>query len=234
MSTQPANAVRWALGDFEVTEHQGLSLQNCNALTALLMLPKVASQTCEWRFDQSAVPWRLRLCQPESTVGCELRLSRNVRGLTVTRTRQDLCSRLYPYGADGLTIAELTEDGAEYLDTGDEEIVERILLLPKEQNAAALLQRARVKLAQLEGPVITAECEAVDLYPRTGNPLDHFVPGSNCRLVLPDGQSRVLRVTGVRWRDLLHRPDEVTLTLAGPPASLSDMLNRDSAEERLI
>lgn len=129
LNTQPGNAIRWTLGDFGVEEHQGVSFANCNALTALLTLPQVASETCEWCFDQSELPWRLGLTHPESAVTCELRPSRNMTAVSLIRSREELCTRLYPSGKDGLTIEELTE-GFPYIDTGEEEIAERILLLP--------------------------------------------------------------------------------------------------------
>ena len=232
LETQAANAVRWTLGDFGVEQHQGASFTDCNALTALLTLTQVASEACEWRFDQSVTPWRLSLMPPESGVTCELRMARNLEKLTLRRTREDLCTRLYPSGKDGLTIEELT-DGVTYIDSGSEQVTERILLLPEEQNAAALLRRGQVKLDSMDGPGLQAEAEAVDLYRRTGEPLDRLSPGANCRLHWPGGCA-VLRITELTYPDLLHQPERVTVSLAGPRSTLASLLNQAGSADRVI
>ena len=218
---QPLSAVRWTLGSFEVERHSGCSFRQMNTLQALLSLPEYAEEACAWQFDQSVTPWRLNLVKLPDTVGCTLRLTQDLEALTLGRNRDDLCTRIYPVGKDGLTIEDGNE-GLPYLQSdsaADWGVVERVYSDPQEDNAAALLLKAQRILEERSAPQWTVEAGALL---REDQPLPQ--PGTLCRIILED---RVLeqRVTRLYWPDALHDPERVTLTLAAGRITASRLLN---------
>lgn len=79
-----------------------------------------------------------------------------------------------------------------------------------------------------------AKAEVIDLYPETGNELDRIRLGAMCRLILPDRSSRELRVTAIDRPDMIRAPRQMTVTLAGPQSSLTELLKQSGSGERLI
>ena len=216
---QPWSARRWTLGTVEPLEHCGTVLAQVDTLKALLSLPALTETPCMWTFDQSVTPWELGLRTLPDTVRCELRPARGLTEVTVTEDRDSLCTRIYPVGKDGLTIADVNEGGL-YLSSGTEEtwgIAERIWSDPDEQSASALMRKAEHAMAALCEPTLSVR---LSMAREEGHVP---APGDLCRLVLPD---RVLtrRVTRLQWADALHEPDRLTLTLSAEPVTMTSLI----------
>ena len=203
----------------EPLEHCGTVLAQVDTLKALLSLPALTETPCMWTFDQSAYPWELGLRALPDEVRCELRPARGLTEVTVTEDRDSLCTRIYPVGKDGLTIADVNEGGL-YLSSGTEEtwgVAERIWSDPDEQSAAALMRKAKHAMDALCEPSLSVSLSMAREEGRVP------APGDLCRLVLPD-RALTRRVTRLQWPDALHEPDRLTLTLSAQPVTMTSLI----------
>lgn len=211
----------WVLGECEYAEQYAYSFESENLLTAIISIAEPLAGLPVWRFDQSALPWKLHLRRATDEDACECRMSRNLSGVKVNIDRTALCTRIYPLGygegADQLHIGSVN-GGEKHLDAdtiGTWGVAASVYAEPSITDAATLKAAAESVLARTKNPVVTVTLEAEELYALTGEAMDKFHLGRLCRLPLPDwGVTMDERVISIRRTDVFGAPTKVKVTLA--------------------
>ncbi len=235
--------IRWAVGDVDDADLTISAIGQPQTIYAAMndlldMLPQELSLS----FDQTQQPWRLHLRRLPTEITCEGRLTRGLSTVRITRDAGSLCTRVYPYGCgqglDRVSLMPLL--GRDYLDAdtiGTWGIAARTFTSDQIMDSDTLKSVAERYLARHCTPSVTVEVKAVDLSRITGEPLDTFRLGQNCRLVLPDGTVLTERISVLHTPDVFGMPGQVTMTLADREISLSDEiagLLRDVSASKLI
>ncbi len=208
---------RWQLGETAEAETPAMTFEHENLLAALQRLASSLSAPVLWDWDFSTAPWTLHLRPMSAVVGTELRLSRNIDAITLDLDRSELCTRLYPLGKNGLTIAEanggdcaLTAPNASLYG-----LTEEVYRNASIEDASVLLAEAQATLNRRCTPRLRARVDARDLSVRTKEPLDEIRLGRLCRVPLPEEDSALTeRIVAVTWPDVYGRPEEATVELS--------------------
>lgn len=237
--------LRWLLGDCETPEDLEIVLErrHQNLLTALTDLTAMLPEDYAWEFDQSATPWRAHLRYMGDEPACEFRLSRDLKSLSVSVDATDQCTRLYAFGAgegeDRIGLKNLT--GTPYLDADDIDtrgVKARAMTMEDVYDALTLRDVAQRYIDKHKDPTVSIRADAIDVSAATGLPFDRFRLGKICRVPLPAYGITVLeRVVGIRWRDVISRPDQVSADLANrlrkPSDEIADLI-REATGAKLI
>lgn len=205
----------WALGSVETNAQASFEHDSTNLLSAVLaVVPKGYMLT----FDQSALPWRLGVAKMATTAECEGRLSRNLRGVTVTVDDEDFCTRIYcnmlpsPGYMDGPTV-------------GTWGIKAKTITAQENVTQESLTAYITQYLEDHKNPRVSIECDAEDLSAITGESLDRLENGRLFRLALPDyGVTMEERILAVRTGSAYDEPEHVRLTLANSIRDTADTL----------
>lgn len=216
------NVLHWTLGDCEIPEDYELVYEYSydNLLQAVMTLTKSLPPEYMWEFDTTRHPFVMHLRRLPEDAGCEARLSRNLSSAALTVNRQDLCTRLIPFGAgegtDRVTLSALI--GSQHIDSPTAEtwgLVSRTITADDVFDAPTLKIVAERYLERYSNPLVSVTMDAVDLYQATGEKLDYFRNGALCRLALPDyGVTMEERVIQVVWPNVYGNPEKVDVTLA--------------------
>lgn len=222
---------RWTLGSCELPGLWGRDLSLRTALEALQQILADGGGVC--RADMTRTPWVLHAERPAQTL-CRCAEGRNLRSAMVTRDASGLCTRLYAYGAQGVTLADGYLDSAAAAHYG---IRGGVLCDRTLTGQNTLLAAARRELARRDHLRESAVAEAIDLYPETREEADRFALGAPCRLAWGDAHLTA-DIVGIERPDLCAAPERVILTLGHPAERLTavcaDIARRLSVLERRI
>lgn len=212
---QAGGAPLWALGGVATNAQASFEHEGTNLLSAVLA---VVPDGYMLTFDQSALPWRLGVAKMETTAKCEGRLSRNLRGVTVTVDDEDFCTRI--------DCNMLTSPG--YMDgpTADTWGV-KVKNITAQENVTqdSLIAYITQYLEDHKNPRVSIECDAEDLSAITGETIDMLEKGRLFRLALPDyGVTMEERILAVRTGSAYDEPEHVRLTLANSIRDTADTL----------
>lgn len=212
---QVGGAPLWALGSVETDEQASFEHKGTNLLSAVL---EIVPDGYMLTFDQSALPWRLGVAKMATTAECEGRLSRNLRGVTVTVDDEDFCTRIYcdklpaPGYIDGPTV-----------DTWG--IKAKTITAQENVTQESLVAYITQYLEDHKNPRVSIECDAEDLSAITGEAIDRMEKGRLFRLALPDyGVAMEERILAVRTGSAYDEPEHVRLTLANSIRDTADTL----------
>lgn len=213
----------WKLGDVALPDSRTISCSynHSNLLTALTNLLDELPE-CGLFFEGGLMHLRLL----EDADGCECRLSRNLRSLTVSLDDSRLCTRVYVNG--------LTEpvDAPSIAVWGP---VSRHLTASRGLGREALTALARQYLDRHSEPTLTVRLDAIDLHRATGEAFDRFPPGRVCRVCLPQRRETVRqRVTAVTYDDVYGDPERATVTLAEHDPDAADYVGGLMANVRVL
>ena len=205
----------WALGSVETDEQASFEHNGTNLLSAVLA---VVPDGYMLTFDQSALPWRLGVAKMATTAECEGRLSRNLRGVTVTVDDEDFCTRIYcnmlpsPGYMDGPTV-------------GTWGIKSKTITAQENVTQESLNAYITQYLEDHKNPRVSIECDAEDLSSITGERIDRMEKGRLFRLALPDyGVAMEERILSVHTGSAYDEPERVRLTLANSIRDTADTL----------
>ena len=208
-------ATLWALGSVATNAQASFDHDSTNLLSAVLA---VVPDGYMLTFDQRALPWRLGVAKMAETAECEGRLSRNLRGVTVTVDDEDFCTRIYcnmlpsPGYLDGPTVGTWGTKAKTI--TAQENVTQESL-------NAYITQY----LEDHKNPRVSIECDAEDLSSITGEHIDRMEKGRLFRLALPDyGVSMEERILSVHTGIAYDEPERVRLTLANSIRDTADTL----------
>lgn len=212
---QAGGAPLWALGNVETNAQASFDHDSTNLLSAVLA---VVPDGYMLTFDQSALPWRLGVAKMATTAECEGRLSRNLRGVTVTVDDEDFCTRIYcnmlpsPGYIDGPTV-------------GTWGIKAKTITAQENVTQESLNAYITQYLEDHKNPRVSIECDAEDLSAITGERIDRMEKGRLFRLALPDyGVTMEERILAVRTGSAYDEPERVRLTLANSIRDTADTL----------
>ena len=205
----------WSLGSIATNAQASFEHEGTNLLSAVLA---VVPDGYMLTFNQSALPWRLGVAKMATTAECEGRLSRNLRGVTVTVDDEDFCTRIYcnmlpaPGYMDGKTVGTWGVKAKTI--TAQENVTQKSL-------TAYITQY----LEDHKNPRVSIECDAEDLSAITGEAIDRMEKGRLFRLALPDyGVSIEERILSVHTGSAYDEPERVRLTLANSIRDTADTL----------
>lgn len=205
----------WALGSVETNAQSGFEHDSTNLLSAVLA---VVPDGYMLTFDQSALPWRMGVAKMATTADCEGRLSRNLRGVTVTVDEEDFCTRIYcnmlpsPGYMDGPTV-------------GTWGVKSKTITAQENVTQESLTAYIAQYLEDHKNPRVSIECDAEDLSAITGEAIDRMEKGRLFRLALPDyGVAMEERILAVRTGSAYDEPERVRLTLANSIRDTADTL----------
>ena len=205
----------WALGSVATNAQASFDHDSTNLLSAVLA---VVPDGYMLTFDQSALPWRLGVAKMAATAECEGRLSRNLRGVTVTVDDEDFCTRIYcnmlpsPGYMDGPTV-------------GTWGVKAKTITAQENVTQESLTSYITQYLEDHKNPRVSIECDAEDLSVITGESIDRMEKGSLFRLALPDyGVAMEERILSVHTGSAYDEPERVRLTLANSIRDTADTL----------
>ena len=212
---QVGGAPLWSLGSVETDDQASFEHKGTNLLSAVL---EIVPDGYMLTFDQSALPWRLGVAKMATTAECEGRLSRNLRGVTVTVDDEDFCTRIYcdklpaPGYIDGPTV-------------GTWGIKAKTITAQENVTQESLVAYITQYLEDHKNPRVSIECDAEDLSAITGEAIDRMEKGRLFRLALPDyGVAMEERILAVRTGSAYDEPEHVRLTLANTIRDTADTL----------
>lgn len=212
---QAGGAPLWALGSVATNAQASFEHESTNLLSAVLA---VVPDGYMLTFDQSALPWRMGVAKMATTAECEGRLSRNLRGVTVTVDDEDFCTRIYcnmlpaPGYMDGPTV-------------GTWGIKAKTITAQENVTQDSLNAYITQYLEDHKNPRVSIECDAEDLSSITGERIDRMEKGRLFRLALPDyGVAMEERILSVHTGSAYDEPERVRLTLANSIRDTADTL----------
>ena len=212
---QAGGAPLWALGSVATNAQASFDHDSTNLLSAVLA---VVPDGYMLTFDQRALPWRLGVAKMAETAECEGRLSRNLRGVTVTVDDEDFCTRIYcnmlpaPGYMDGPTV-------------GTWGVKAKTITAQENVTQESLTAYITQYLEDHKNPRVSIECDAEDLSSITGERIDRMEKGRLFRLALPDyGVAMEERILSVRTGSAYDEPERVRLTLANSIRDTADTL----------
>lgn len=148
----------------------------------------------------------------------------NLKSLEVKADTRDFCTRIYPIGKDGLTIADVN-NGVTYLDNNQYSSDVRAVVWEDTNytDAAKLKSDAGKKLAELSAPKTTYAAEILDVANISGNYEEYaFSLGDEADIIDGDldvhTRERIVHIT--RYPD---RPEKNTVELSNRTMGFSDM-----------
>lgn len=212
---QAGGAPLWALGSVATNAQASFEHEGTNLLSAVL---SVVPDGYMLTFDQSALPWQLGVAKMATTAECEGRLSRNLRGVTVTVDEEDFCTRIY--------CDKLPAPG--YMDgptAGTWGIKAKTITAQENVTQESLTAYITQYIEDHKNPRVSIECDAEDLSAITGETIDRLEKGRLFRLALPDyGVAMEERILAVHTGSVYDEPERVRLTLANSIRDTADTL----------
>ena len=216
----------WRLGDFEYSTSAAYKFNGDDLFTALQTITSTLDDPW-WDYDLSSLPFTLHIRRKSSAVACEMRMGRNLSTMRKTIDRSQMYTRVYPIGENDLHIL------GDYLSKNENQYgrKDKVLTNSGESNEAMLRIWAQDRLDKHCEPTVTITIAGLELSEATGEPLDHLVLGTVCRVPLPEfGTTITERITKLNWRDTVKEPENVTVTLCNTLQDVASIMNRIASE----
>ena len=218
----------WVLGDFDYSSVENPYSFNGDTLLAALETVTRSLSDPVWEYDFSSYPFTLHIRQRGDTVKCEMREGRNIATLKATIDRSRMYTRFYPVGKSDLRLPSPGYVGENENLYG---IVEKTETDQSMDTVEKLEAWAYERLSRHSEPQVTITISGADLSASTGESLDSFHIGDQCRVPLPDyGTTISEKVVKLQWRDKIKDPESVTVTLANTLEDVQSILKKEKAE----
>lgn len=229
---------RWQMGTCELSQHLTYDFDaGTNIWTAINNVKDLSPAEMMWQYDFSTHPWTLNLVNLPNTVSCEARFNGALTSATVSTDRDDLVTRMYAYGKNGITVGTVN-DGKDYIDA--DTIDEWGIVCGKYSDNSitdkeTLLENAKKELAKKKTPPISIDVSLVELSAITGLPYDHFRLGSICRVAMPKfGRCYDERILTLNADNVLLEPQKVQVTMSTEGKSVSGIIEALGSKSGLI
>lgn len=163
-----------------------------------------------WSYDLSSYPFTLHIMPKVTGVACEMRPGRNLNTVTKTIDKSSMYTRFYPVGRDDLHIS------GDYVSRNENlyGVISKVEVDQGRETEADLRAWANERLRKHADPVVTIAVEGMELADATGESIDRLTLGRICRIPLTEyGTTIEEYITEIRYRDKVHNPERVTLTL---------------------
>lgn len=229
---------RWQMGTCELSQHLTYDFDaGTNIWTAINNVKNLSPAEMMWQYDFSTHPWTLNLVNMPNTVSCEARFNGALTSATVSTDRDDLVTRMYAYGKNGITVGTVN-DGKDYIDA--DTIEEWGIVCGKYSDNSitdkeTLLENAKKELAKKKTPPISIDVSLVELSAITGLPYDHFRLGSICRVAIPKfGRCYDERILTLNADNVLLEPQKVQVIMSTEGKSVSGIIEALGGKSGLI
>ena len=163
-----------------------------------------------WSYDLSSYPFTLHIMPKVTGVACEMRPGRNLNTVTKTIDKSSMYTRFYPIGRDDLHIS------GNYVSRNENlyGVISKVEVDQGRETEADLRAWANERLRKHADPVVTIAVEGMELADATGESIDRLTLGRICRIPLTEyGTTIEEYITELRYRDKVHNPERVTVTL---------------------
>ena len=200
----------WRLGTFAYSTSGPYKFNGDNLYEAI---QKVSDSLEDpwWTFDTTSYPFTLNIIRKPDGVTCEMRPGRNLSAVTQTIDKTGMYTRFYPIGKDDLHIP------GNYV-SRNENLYGVICKCEVDQSLeteAALRARANDRLRKHAQPTVEVQAEGVELADATGESIDKLTLGRLCRIPLTEFDTTIEeRIVGLEYRDKIHQPENVRITLS--------------------
>ncbi len=144
----------------------------------------------------------------------------------------NLCTRLYPYGKDGLDITGVTEDGVDYIEDYSfcPRCISQIWRDDQYTDPYDLLQAARAKLAVLARPERSYTCSVMDVA-KMNPDYANLKLGLYDQVTLVDRRRKVKEILQVvEYKEYPFAPQSNTVTLSSVPQRIESSLESVQAD----
>lgn len=222
----------WAMAqaDCDFNDQQGWKFTNSDIYSDLNSLTD-AIMDCQWEFDQTTLPWALKLKAFPVASSMEMRRNRNLDTMSITLDRSGMYTRVYPTGKNNLHIDSVNSN-VPYLDnnTATYGVIANVITDSTIASADLLKAWAQKQLAKNSVPKVTVSISGYELSQATGESWDKLIVGRMCRVPLPEypefSTAPVTeRLVELSWKDALNQPEAVTCTLANELKTITGVLN---------
>ena len=209
----------WVLGACDYTDEYQYSVENESLLNTILSVASPLTIPYRWTFDTTTFPFTLNLVQATSTPTLEFRMNRNIQSVSHTVDRRDLRTRLYPLGygegVNQLTIADVNS-GVEYIEANTDTygVISDTFVDTSITDPQTLMDTAQAYLGVVSEPSVLTEVDGIDVFLRTGEPLDAPRLGAVASVPIAElGIDLTERVIRVVKNDIYGAPHKVKVTL---------------------
>lgn len=213
---------RFTLGTCDFKDANPYAFNGENLLAALETISASLTDPC-WSLDCSAYPFKLSIKKPDSSVGSEMRMSRNITGpVKISVDRSQMYTRFYAIGKDNLKLTET------YLQKNTDKygVIEHVETDQSMDTQAKLKAWATERLNNHCEPVTTITVPGLYLSESTGEALDRITINRKCRIPLPDGTVITEKVTKLTWADWVKEPAVVTVVLCNQQADTASIIKQ--------
>lgn len=156
----------------------------------------------------------------------------NLKELTFKGSSNNLITRLYAYGKDGLSFAS-QNGGKEYIDNNKycKKIISQVWRDERYTNPISLLADAKAKLAEMAVPERSYECSIIDLARLSKGEYKDFYIRLNSIVTLIDRRRKTrIEHTVVEIKEYPDDPVNNTVVISTTPQKLSRKINNNSAQ----
>lgn len=189
---------------------------------------------CWWEYDLTKRPFILHIRdRQQSRIETELRMSKNIQNAKVTIDKSKMFNRLFPIGKNELKLTEVNGKKQKYIEDQDSiadfGIICKTMTNGEKETESALLEWAGTQLKLNKDPAVTVTVSAMDLSQQTGEPMDHIMLGSNCRMPLPGYKTTIIeRINKMSWSDKLSDPNSITVTMANTRTDVAEIISNST------
>lgn len=180
-----------------------------------------------WSYDTTVYPFRLSITAKPAGTACEMRPGRNLVSVNRSIDRGGMYTRFYPIGKDDLHIP------GNYVDknTSLYGIVSHVETDTSRESVADLTAWANERLKRHAEPQVTTTADGLEIAEATGEPLDRLTLMRICRMPLPEyGTTIEERITELTYRDKIHEPTVVRITMGNQQEDIVKLIAREIKE----
>lgn len=200
----------WRLGNFGYNVSGPYKFDGDSLFDALAHVTE-SLDNAWWSYDMSSYPFTLNIMPKATGVACEMRPGRNLNTVTRTVDKSAMYTRFYPIGRDDLHIS------GDYVSRNENlyGVISKVEVDQSRDTEGDLRAWANERLRKHADPIVTIAVEGMELADATGENIDRLTLGRICRIPLPEfGTTIEEYITEIRYRDKIHNPERVTLTLS--------------------
>lgn len=221
LSLQPVK--HWAFGSSAYKDNNPYSWQTASIYSTLTNIMSSLDDP-QMSFDTSVYPFKLSIIKRPTEASCEMRISHNVAGMSISVDRSQMYTRLYAYGANDLKLSD-----SEYIQKN----ADKYGVICKLETNSDITQRehlvkwANNRLKRHCEPIVTVTISGYDLSSLTNQPFDRLKVGTVCRLPLVEYGGAVIqeRIDSVNFNDLIRTPEQCSITLSNAQEDIASVRN---------
>lgn len=224
MLTDMLKGTDWKVGRVEITDKRNLSLKEglTNRLKGINELPKVFNGELNFNTDTNEVDF-LEPIGKDS--GAAIVYRKNMDEIEAEYNTEELTTKLYLYGKDGMTIEDAHPDGLPYIE--NYEYTDKVLVLitsdERFTNPYHLYDQGVNALKVLSRPIGSYVIKMSDLSNQTGLEHEQFDLGDTVWVYDTElGINERKRI--MKWKYNVKHPEDTEVELESKQPTLSDLL----------